>query len=235
MTKSTLIHCQTCEARNISAFRQLRGANLEEQDTQKTCGIYYKKELLFEEDGMSNGVYCISSGKIKLFTFATDGRVQILRFAKKGDVIGYRSLISNEPYSSSAEAIETSTACFIPKSTIMKALQEDPALSLNFMQLLSKNLNEAREQVVNANHKHLPERIAEALLLLKESYGLKQDGETLDISITRLDLASYVGTAPESIIRTLYDFKKKGLVELKGKNIMLKNIKGLLDCSQVNF
>lgn len=224
-------HCQLCDARRLSVFDKLSGEEIEELDYQKGCGYFRKNQLIFSEEAHSNGIYCINSGKIKVFKSAADGRDQIIRFAKKGDVMGYRALLSDEPYSASAMAIEDAVVCFIPRSSIIKLIEQNTRLGTKFMQLLCHNLEEAQKKIVDLSHKTVRQRLAEILLLLKETFGFEADNLTLDVRISREDLASYVGTATESLIRTLSEFKHEGLIELEGKKIKLKNIEDLIDTS----
>jgi len=162
-----------------------------------------------------------------------DGREQILRFAGPGDMVGYASMVSGQPYTSNCIAVEESAICFVPSETLFRMVRENPHLAIRIMQSLSHELEDAERRVVEIAQKSVRERVAEALLILKETFGVDQDGETLNSRLTRDEIASIVGTAPESVIRTLSEFKTDKLIETDGRIIRLKNIKGLLRTANI--
>lgn len=227
-------HCQLCSARQLSVFNKLKDEELQELDEHKGCGFYRKNQIIFSEDSHANGLYCINKGKIKVYQSTPEGRDQIIRFAKEGDVMGYRALLSGESFSASAMALDDATICFIPQQKLMELMERNTELGMKFMRLLCHNLEDAQDQMVNISYKNVRERVAEVLLLLKETFGTEEDGETLDVRLTREDIASYVGTATESAIRMLSEFNKDGLIELKGKRIKLTDLPGLLRLARVN-
>lgn len=226
------IYCSACGSYKNSPFCNYNGEALNTIDSNKHCIHYKKGELIFQEGSFPHGVHCIHQGKIKLFKAGVEGREQIIRFAKAGDLIGYRALLSGEPYSSSAGCLEDVTVCFIPKETLMAFIHDQPDFSMILMRRACHELGEAARIITNMAQKSTRERLAEMLLLLNQTFGSDTDG-ALDVRLTREELASLVGTATESLIRLLSDFKEEGLIETEGKKIFLKNIPGLIKAGRV--
>jgi CRP/FNR family transcriptional regulator, polysaccharide utilization system transcription regulator len=217
------IHCATCISREKSVFNNLPLAQLEEMNQAKTCQEFKKGEIIFKEGGIPHGVFCIHHGKIKLFKTGTEGKAQIIRFAKDGDLIGYRSLLCNESLNATAECLDDTTVCFIPKTTLLQMISSCGGLSMSIMKATCHELGEASRILTNLVQKNITERVAEVLLILKANFGLDED-KTIQVILTREDLANMVGTATESVIRVLSKFNADGLIELHGKNIRLIDI-----------
>ncbi|MCS6980280.1 MAG: Crp/Fnr family transcriptional regulator [Flavobacteriales bacterium] len=224
--------CVFCSSRHQSAFCDFENLSYEELDQKKVCYTFKKGENIFHEGGFPHGVYCVSKGKIKLYKTGIDGRDQIIRFAKSGDLIGYRALLSGEPYSSSAACLEETEVCFIPKEVILRLLRSEATFSMVLMRRACHELGEAARIITNMAQKSVKERVAEILLLLRQDFGTDSDN-AVDVRLTRDDLASLVGTATESLIRILSDLKAEGLIDTPGKKIVLKNIKALAQLGRV--
>src|SRR5437667_8180145 len=152
----------------------------------------------------------------------------MVRLAKEGDVVGYRALISGEPYAASAAVLEDATICFVPKTTFLNLLRESASFNLQVMQLLCHDLERSEQRELSLARKPVKDRLAEALMMLREFYGLEEDGMTIKGSLTREDLANIVGTATETIIRLLSEFKDKKIIELDHKKIKILNQQALL-------
>lgn len=218
------VNCQNCQKRFTSVFCKVDHDRLEEISTEKVCTPYQKGQLIFKEGNRPFGVYCINQGKIKLSKMGEDGKEQILRLAKPGDLLGYRSLLSGDKYSASAVALEESAVCFIPKDLFVGILKKDSVLSMEMLKLLSDDLKKAEQQITHLAQKPVRERMAEALLFLKETYGFEKDQQTLDVTLSREELANIVGTATETAIRLLSEFKQDKMIELVGKKIKITNL-----------
>jgi len=224
---STPLHnigCQQCKDRFSSIFCKAENDNLEQIDAAKVCSVYKKGQVIFHEGAHPFGVYCINSGKIKLSHSGDDGREQIVRLVKAGDIMGYKALLSSERYTATAVALEDSSICFIPKDLFMSILQKDAALSFEMMRILSSELRKAELKITHLAQKPVRERLAETLLFIKETYGLEADGSTLNVRLSREEIANLVGTATESAIRLLSEFKKDNMIELEGKKIRLLDL-----------
>ena len=220
--------CEHCASRLKSVFCDMNKEELEKLSDSKKCIRYGKGQFIFHEGSMPYGVYCVNDGKIKVSKIGDTGKEQILRLVNSGDVLGYRSLLGNESYNASAVAMEDSAICFIPKDVFLAMVDRSRNLSRKIIELLSHNLSFAENQVIHIAQKSVRERVAETILLLKETYGFEVDDSTLNITLTRDDIANLVGTATESVIRTLSEFSKENLVELKGKKIKITDYSKLL-------
>ena len=215
--------CENCPSRSYSIFCNLKPEELKELSANKGCNQYSKGQFVFFEGSRPTGLYCIFSGKIKVYKIKGDGKAQIVRLAKKGDILGYRSLLSGELYTSFATVLEEAQICYIPKSIFHYLIQSNSDFSLKVMDLFAKELWKAEEKLTSLALKPVRERLAEALLMLKEFYGVKKDKATLDVELTREELAGIVGTATETVVRLLSEFKSEQLVALDKKSIKILN------------
>lgn len=223
------ITCQTCKARANSIFHVCNHESVEGLNTAKTCYTFKKGQVIFMEDHRPSGIYCINFGKIKLTKLGNEGKEKIVRLCGPGDLIGYKALISNGTYSATAVAFSDASACFIPKKDFLGMLSTNSELSNEFTRLLCRNLSDIEEEVVGMAYKSVRIRLAEALLLLQRKYEEEQGSDV--ISITREDLANLIGTAKETVIRLLSDFKDEGIIASSGRKIVLKDQHALIAIS----
>lgn len=219
--KFTTPDCKNCTSRAASLLGCCRGSELEQLSATKSCYAYKKGQLIFHEGGKPSGLYCINSGKIKIAKLGSDGKEQIVRLAKPGDVIGYRALMADSNYSASAVALEDAVVCFVPRSQFLELISQNVDFANGLMKLLSNALGEAEERMVQMAYKPVRERLAEALLLLQKTYQQREGEDNFTISISREDLASIVGTAKETTIRLLSDFKDEHIISTKGSSITI--------------
>ena len=194
----------------------------------KKNSVFYKRgEIIYHEGSRINGFYCMHSGIIKVYKTGIDGKEQIIRFAKRGDIIGYRSILSNELACTTAKIIEDSTLCYISSDILFSLVKNNSNFSMEIMKLTCKELGEANAYITDIAQKTVRERLAEVLIHLKDNFGLDDD-QVLQISLTREELANIVGTATESVIRLLSEFKNDGLIELNGRKIKILNSRSLI-------
>lgn len=218
------IECKHCSNRFKSVICKTESDFSEQLEIEKICSVYKKGQVLFKEGANSYGLYCINKGKIKLSKNGDMGKEQIIRLSAPGDILGYRAVLSGERYSATATALEDSNVCFVPKELFIEILKKNADLSLDMLRLLSTDLKRAENTITHLAQKSVRERTAEALLFLKETYGLQPDGETIDVVLSREELSNLVGTATETVVRFLKEFKDDGLIGLEGKKIKLSNI-----------
>lgn len=226
-------HCTQCAGRISSVFGSLPESDLPVLTQQKVCRHYNKGESIFFTGDQAAGLYCVHSGKIKVFKSGSDGREQIVRLVKPGDALGYRALISGGEHSVSAVAFEHSHVCFVPRAVFFSLLSSRPMFSLRLFEVLAEELESAERMVVEMAQKPIRERLAEALLLLRSTYGIKDDAQTLDVRITREDLAGIVGAATESVIRNLAELKDEGIIGLDGRTIQVLDLSALVNAANV--
>ncbi|MGM8363245.1 Crp/Fnr family transcriptional regulator [Flavobacterium sp. ARAG 55.4] len=215
--------CEQCIVREFSSLKALNKDELVKLAECKTSRLVKKGEVIFEEGENVNGIFCIKDGVCKLTKLSPNGKDHIVKLVTKGELLGQRSMISDEPVNLSAVALEDMQVCFVPKSEIMGFFDKNNQFSMNVMRTICGDLKEADSQMVNMAQKTVKERLAETLLYLQDTFGKNED-DTLKIQLSRDEIASIIGTATESCIRLLSEFNKLGLIELKGKKITLKNI-----------
>ncbi len=228
------IDCSRCEKKQSSIFCATHGEHMDEISNSKTCSVYKKGQVIFHEGGHPFGVYCVNKGKIKLSIVGDEGKEQIVRMAKDGDVLGYRSMLVNERYNATATVLEDSQVCFIPREVFMTALKGDTALSFEMMKLLGNQLREAEVKLTHLAQKPVRERLAETLIFLKETYGFEPDSTFIAIQLTREEIANLVGTATETAIRLLSELNKEEVIDLVGKKIAIKDMKELARVANLN-
>ena len=231
--KFKLPQCEQCDNRNHSIFCVLEEAEVSEVSLNKGASQYKKGERIFLEGNRPQSLFCINSGKVKVYKSGGAGKEQITRLAGPGDVIGYRAMISGENYSASAAALEDAVICEIPKPVFSDILKRSPELAMKLVNLLARDLRTAEQQMTALAQKPVRERLAEVLLSIKEAFGLEADGKTLAVTLSREDLGNMVGTATETLIRLLGELKLEKLIGLEGKKILLLNIPKLVQTANV--
>jgi CRP-like cAMP-binding protein len=221
-----------CLNRSNSIFRHLSSEELELINESKTVEQFKRGSVIYRESSRINGCYCIERGIIKVYKTGIDGKEQIIRFAQAGDIIGFRSVLSNELACTSAEVLDDAVTCYIPSETLVYLVKNNGNFSIDLMQLTCKELGEANAYITDIAQKTVRERLAEILIHLKNEFGL-DDNKILQISLTREELANIVGTATESVIRLLSEFKQDRLIELNGRKIRILDESGLVRIGNV--
>jgi CRP/FNR family transcriptional regulator, polysaccharide utilization system transcription regulator len=210
----------------FNLFKKLDEKEFNRLNYEKTCLLYKKGTVVYVEGSRLTGFYCITRGIVKIFKTGFDGKEQIIRFAKKGEIIAYRSLLSKELACTTATVIEEAVLCHIPYKTLLFLIQNNWQFSHHMLQIVCRELREANDYITDIAQKTVRERLAEVLLLLKENFDL-DNHDTLQISLTREELANMVGTATESVIRLLSEFRQENLVEVHGRKIKFLDTPGL--------
>lgn len=196
--------------------------DLKKLSADRRLKLFKKKEVIFTEGHNPNYLFFLAKGKIKTYKSHEYGKEFITSLYKEGDFLGYTALLENEMYTDTAEALEDSEVCLIPKEDFFALIYNNMQVMKAFVKLLSDNILEKEKQLVNLAYSSVRKRVAGALLLLYERYN-NADDKNFSISISREDLANIVGTATESLIRTLSDFKEEKLIEIKGSQITIVN------------
>lgn len=212
--------CEQCIVREFSSLKALSKDELLKMSDCKVTYTIKKGEAIFEEGEVTNGIYCISEGVCKLSKLSANGKDQIVKLVKSGELLGQRSMISDEPANLSAIALEDMQVCFIPKSDVIGFFNENNQFSMAVMKTICGDLKEADDHMVSLAQKSVKERLAETLLYLEDNFGKNEDN-TLKVQLSREELAGMIGTATESCIRLLSEFNKNKLIELVGKKIAL--------------
>lgn len=212
--------CEQCIVREFSSLKALNKDELLKMASCKASYTIKKGEPIFEEGESVNGIYCVKDGVCKLSKLSANGKDQIVKLVKPGELLGQRSMISDEPANLTAVALEDMEVCFIPKKEVLQFFNNNNQFSMNVMKTICGDLKEADDHMVSMAQKTVKERLAETLIYLEETFGKNTDG-SLRIQLSREELAGMIGTATESCIRLLSEFNKNGLIELNGKRISL--------------
>lgn len=212
--------CEQCIVRQFSSLKALNKDELLRMAECKTSYTIKKGEPIFEEGEVTNGIYCIKDGVCKLSKLSDNGKDQIVKLVKPGELLGQRSMISDEPANLSAVALEDMEVCFIPRSEVMQFFTQNNQFSMNVMKTICEDLKGADDHMVNMAQKTVRQRLAETLIYLEDTFGKNEDG-TLRIQLSREELAGMIGTATESCIRLLSELNKSEYIELIGKKIKL--------------
>ena len=223
--------CENCIIRQFNSLRAMSKEELKEVSDSKTTKKIKKGDPLFEEGDKLRGVYCVRTGVSKLSKLSANGKDQIVKLASKGEVMGQRSVIAEESANLSAVAVNDMEVCFIPKEAIINTLHKNPDFTYEVLRHMAHDLREADDVIVNMSQKTVKQRIAEAFLYLKTNYGEDKDG-FLSLTLSREDIANVVGTATESCIRIISEFKKKGLLKSSGKRLGIADEKKLKDLAE---
>lgn len=218
--------CEQCIIRQFNSLKALTKEELLRISACKTSRIIKKGEVIFEEGESLNGIFCIKDGVCKLTKLSANGKDQIIKLVEKGQILGQRSLISDERTNLRATALNDMELCFIPKAEIINDLKKNNNFTMDILKNMADDLREADDVIVNMAQKSVRQRLAEALLDIDENFGTNPDG-TLSVLLSREDFASIVGTATESVIRVLSQFKKEGFISTIGKYIKIEDIDGL--------
>ncbi len=193
---------------------------------------FSKGEVVFEDGESPKGVYFIEKGTAKLSKSGVYGKDQILRFCKENDLIGYRSLLCGENFQANAEAMTPMTVQFLPADIFLNLLKIDPKLSYAMLQKIAYELGESANTVTFLAQKTVRERLAEILILLEQKLGTDPEG-FIKISLTREEIANLIGTATESAIRLISEFKQDDLISVEGRNIKILNRDKLIKLGHV--
>ncbi|MEM0541037.1 Crp/Fnr family transcriptional regulator [Flavobacterium sp. j3] len=212
--------CEQCIVRQFSSLKVLTKDELHKMADCKTSYTIKKGQPIFEEGDITNGIYCIKEGVCKLSKLSSNGKDQIVKLVKSGDLLGQRSVISEEPANLSAVALEDMEVCFIPKNEVIQFFTENNKFSMDVMKNICGDLKEADDIMVAMAQKSVKERLAGTLIYLEETFGIEKDG-LLRLQLSREELAGMIGTATESCIRLLSEFNKSGLIQLIGKKIKI--------------
>lgn len=220
--------CENCIIRKFNALRAMTKEELKVVSDSKITRKVKKGEQIFEEGEKLNGVYCVRNGVSKLSKLSANGKDQIVKLATKGEVIGQRSVVAEESSNLSATAVSDMEVCFVPGEVIVNALHKNPEFTYEVLRHMAHDLKEADDVIVNMSQKTVKQRIAEALLYMKANFGLDAEGY-LALVLSREDIANVVGTATESCIRILSEFRKKGYIKTSGKRMAISDERKLKD------
>ena len=212
----TCLLCRLCQKEWIPAV-----------DAHRTNFNVPKGEVIFREGDEVKGIYFVYEGTVKVHKHWGEDKELILRFAKKGAIIGHRGLGQDLVYPVSGTAIEPTTVCFVELPFFQASLKVNHDFLYELMQFFAAELKESERNMRNLAHMQVKGRIAQALRTLEEKFGTAEDG-FIDITISRQDLASFTGTTYETVFRTLNELAEQDIIRVMNKRIMIYN-KDLLE------
>ena len=212
--------CEQCIVREMNSLKALTPADLIKMSQCKTSHTIKKGELIFEEGENVNGVYCIKDGVCKMTKLSQNGKSQIVKLVKRGEFLGQRSMLSDEPANLSAVALDDMQVCFIPKNDLLGFFNQNNNFSMNIVKDLCGDLKSADDLMVDMAQKTVRERLAHVLLYIEDTFGTNVDN-SLKLQLSREEIAGMIGTATESCIRLLSDLRKENVIALSGKKITI--------------
>lgn len=217
--------CALCENANClikNAFQTLGSSNLENEKSDIRCK---KGQQFIIEGAPVNGLFFVLKGVVKVFRTGINGREQIVRFAKEGEIIGHRGFGTEEYYSIGAIALQDTVLCYFSKNTLQQALMESPKLSYQMMLFYANELNRSESKVKTISQMTVRERVIDTLLYIHRKFGDLRG--YLNLPLSRKEYADYAGTTEEQVIRVFSLLKKEGLISAKGKRIGIPNVQSL--------
>ena len=192
----------------------------------RNINVYKKKQIIYTQGNHPNRLYYVLKGKVKTFRRNEDGKELVTDLFSPGDFLGYIALMESTVYKDTAEALEETELAIIPKEEFEELLNNNKEVSHKFISLLAKNISIKENQLLGLAYNSLRKKVAEALLLLQKKYQLAIEDDFV-IDISRESLATIAGTATESLIRTLSDFRNEKMIEIKDGSIIIINQKKL--------
>jgi DNA-binding response OmpR family regulator len=188
--------------------------------------LFRKKQLIYKEGNRPNKLLYVVSGKVRTFKRNDEGKELAVEIHHEGDFFGYTALFENCNYKESADALENSEIAMIPKEDFEQLLSSHPGVTHKFIKLLSHNMIEMEEHLLHLAYDSLRKKVADALLVLMRKY-MPSPAGAYTFNISRENLATLAGTATESLIRTLGDFKDEKIIDIKDGYIIILNEKKL--------
>jgi CRP/FNR family transcriptional regulator, polysaccharide utilization system transcription regulator len=186
-----------------------------------------KGDFIYREGEKTKGLICLASGKFKIYRIGAGGREQILKLIKPSELAGYMNLFQNVTWNDSAVAIEDSVVCILEKQALINILKDNHELSFKMLKLLSDELAFAQNRIISLTQKHVRARLVETLLMMSEIYGFEADGNTINASLSRDDIAHHSNMTTSNAIRTLSNLASEGKIEIKRRKIRLLDIPAL--------
>jgi len=196
-------------------FSNLSEPEIEELESRQSSVVYEKNKVVFTEGSYPKGVFYINRGKVKIYAVGNEGKAQIIHIAKAGEVIGFRAMFSEDSYKVSASTLEEAEIGFIDRADFMKLMDDNKGLRNTIIRELAKELGDKALFITNLAQKSVRERLAYSLLILEEVYISEP------INLSREDLANFVGTATETLIRLLKEFREEGLIHIQTRKLTI--------------
>ena len=208
--------------------------NVQEEDLKKIRAIavdkfFNKGRTVFSEGDKGNGFYLVADGKVKIYKVSMDGKEQILHIYGPGSPFGEVAVFAGKNFPANAETLLKSHLLFFPRAAFIELISDNPSLSLNMLAMLSMRLRQFTVQVENLSLKEVPGRLASYLIYLTREQGTE---EIVALPVSKGQLASLLGTIPETLSRILGKMSMSGLIAVDGREIKLLDLTGLVDLAE---
>lgn len=228
MTKVSGAECDLCKSRVSCFFVDLKGGDFQEFRDARISNVYKKRQVIFYEGHKPHGIFVVCRGRVKIYKTDDKGHQLTTRIADQGDILGYRALLSGEPYSATAEALEESCLAYIDEVRFKALLVRNQPIALRVIMRLAKDVRVAEDKARDMAMKSSRERLAGLLLMLRATYGRSEKaGAGLRVPFTRQDLADLAGLAQETVIRLLSELEEKKVISINGRNLTILNERAL--------
>lgn len=228
------VSCLTCPSRMDGIFSDLSEKHLKDLDSYKSSHYYKKGQTLFYEDAPCPGVFCLASGQVKLVKNGAEGKETLYKIISPGEAIGVYDVIAKQSSNVTAVAMQDTEICFVDKKFITSLINQDCDLALKVIQRMTTDLHEFENRLNDIQNKDVQQRIAKLLYVLNSTHGKDtEQGRFLNIQLTRSDMAAMVSTTPESVMRTLSEFKGLGYIDLIAKKIYLKQVDAIKQIAEI--
>lgn len=220
------VECQSCDSFNCFVKKYCSNEYLDKISSHKNQNFYKKRDSIFREGNTMLGIHFIQRGGVKVVTPALNGREQVVRLASDGNILGHR-VLGNDKYYFNAIALMDTNVCFIETRVFQDACMNNPEFAYNLILFYALELRRTELRVKYHSQMNIREKVAEAFVYLNEVLGTNPETKTLNIELSRQELADTAGTTPEQVTRQLADFENEKLIFRKKREIQIINSKGL--------
>lgn len=214
---------ELCIEEPSSLFKGLCQKDREYLDRHHLTADHAKGDYIFREGHKAKGPVCLVKGKAKIFKTGVGGREQIIKMVGPQAIVAFYSIFFSNPHPYSLSAIENSVTVTFEKRYLLRILRHSPELTLRFMKMMAGELMYLSDRMVSLTQKHVRARVAESLLLLRDTFGFEADGKTLAVLLSRNDIAHLSNMITSNAIRTLSAFASEKIIGIKGRKIMIIN------------
>jgi CRP-like cAMP-binding protein len=211
---------------SIPFFEELPNEQIDDLSMIVSDQEFHRGQIIFSEGDEGTGFYVVVSGRVKIFKLSPEGKEQILHIFGPGDPFGEVAMFSGQHFPANAEAMEASRLFFFPRDSFSDLIKRNPSLALNMLAILSRRLRRFANLIDDLSLKEVPGRLAAHLLFLT---GRKEGADELELAITKSQLASLLGTIPETLSRILGKMTAQGLIETDGRRIKILDREALED------
>ena len=229
--RSVSSDCFTCQNRSRSEWCILADEDLKRLNKAKIVKNYDAGETIYYEGDPCTGIYDLEAGVVAFRKYDLEGNATLISLAYPGRTLGYRSLLGGGNHVTSAETIKPSQVCFIEKSVVWDLIDRNPALSQRFLKRVSKDLGRATERYHQELTLTVRHRLINLLLILNDRYGTAEDADkaTIELPLSRQDLAALIGTRPETLARTIRVLRNSDLAHFNGRQVAIPRLDKLLN------